>query len=103
MRADACPLLQAEWRLLSQAHANITRQLFEDTFTPKIRLDVDLHCHCQRWRDVGGDVQQVPLVWSFTTSLLSIYRSYLARNKKYNHQGGSGRLDFYPPIQYYKS
>ncbi|HUM48596.1 MAG TPA: alpha-amylase family glycosyl hydrolase [Anaerolineaceae bacterium] len=81
MRADACPLLQAESGATIPGTCQYDPATFSHTFTPTIPL-AGLQSYTATVSgkvDVGGDVQQVPLVWSFTTQAYSLYLPVISR------------------------
>jgi len=81
MRADACPLLQAEGGATILGTCQYDPATFSHTFTPMIPLaGMQTYTATVSGKvDVGGDVQQVPLVWSFTTQAYSLYLPVISR------------------------
>jgi len=80
MPEDACPLLQADGDTIPGT-CQYDPATFTHTFTPSIPL-TGLQSYTATVSgkvDVGGDMQQVPLVWSFGTRAYIIYLTVIAR------------------------
>ena len=80
MPEDACPLLQADGDTIPGT-CQYDPATFTHTFTPSIPL-TGLQSYTATVSgkvDVGGDMQQVPLVWSFSTRAYIIYLTVISR------------------------
>ena len=81
MPENACPLLQTEGGDTIPGTCQYDPATFTHTFTPSIPL-TGLQSYTATVSgkvDVGGDMQQVPLVWSFSTRAYIIYLTVIAR------------------------
>jgi len=81
MPEDACPLLQDENGETINGICEYEPETFTHTFTPEIPL-----AGMQQYTavvsgkvDSGGDAQQVPQVWSFTTQAYTLYLPVISR------------------------